>query len=84
MISFLVQWLDAHASPAWRQWHLLHSSWVAMFWCAFYGMVLSLDAFTGTAMVQSHPFVFMGICMMATLTWGIARMTKQPGTHDVE
>lgn len=80
----IAQWLDAHASPAWRDWHKLHSSWTALFWFLFYGFLCSLTAWAGTTIVQEHPVAFTAICMFSTLTWGVARLTKQPGTHDVE
>lgn len=79
----LASWMDAHASPAWRQWHKLHSSWVSIFWFAFYGALVSMDAFIGTSLVQAHPIGFTLVSMGATVTWGVARMTKQPGTDDV-
>ena len=84
MKACIARWLDAHANPEWRQLLSFHSTWVAMFWFLFYGAFMSLTAFVGTDWVQEHPFCFMGICMTACMTWGFARLTKQPGTHDVQ
>jgi uncharacterized iron-regulated membrane protein len=83
MKARIAQWLDKHASPTWRNWHKLHSTWVSLFWFAFYGMTCAIYAFTGLTIVQEHPLIFTVMCMAATVTWGIARMTKQPGTDDV-
>lgn len=75
------RWIDPH----WRELFQLHSTWVALFWMAFYGLftLAQIFAFNGVlgSFMTTHPTLFGLSFMFATLTWGIARLTNQPGTQ---
>ncbi len=78
MLERLAQWLDAHASPAWREAPRLHSIWVVCFWAIISGLYAALPAF----MYYMPPFVFAVLCIVFCLVLAIARFTKQPGMDE--
>ena len=79
-MNAVTKWID----PNWRQFFKLHSSWVAMFWLAFYGLFSCVQILAYNEklpIVTEHPLLFTMSFCVATVTWGIARVTNQPGTQ---
>jgi hypothetical protein len=76
MRQWLIGKLDARAVPEWRRAHKLWSVRVALFWATFGGIYMALPAFMGAM----PPWVFGLLCIGMSVTWVLARITKQPGS----
>lgn len=63
--------LDSDASIAHRLW----SVWVALFWGLFSGAYMALPVFQDAM----SPWTFALLCVVMSIVFVVARITKQPG-----
>lgn len=75
----IAAWLDAHASPDWRNAHRLHSFQVAMVLAVLQGAWAAVPAFQS----MFPPVRFLVLCVFVSVVLMIVRFTKQPDVPDV-
>lgn len=75
MKARIAQWLDAHADPDWRNFHLLYENWIALTWALVSGLWIFTPALNGLIPL----WMFGCLCFGVPILICIARITKQPG-----
>lgn len=73
----MLDFLDAHLDPDWRQAYKLHSVWIAGFWGAMGAVIVILSAL----LYQNFDWRIGGLLIIVSATFAIARFTKQPGAE---